>query len=779
MENSNLEIKKYESYLTEDEENESQNEIQGNNERKSITSNHSAVSSSSYHTAQSIYTQNFKPFSIKLSLKKKTSISKIVKRKVVKDERIFILNVEYKSHDEIFDWVIYKSYREIKEVLINIHSNINNFQNTKTVIDDQQTLKKIKEYIRINQRTFSKGENILGVLEIMNNLLPSIRDKVFFLEFLEISRHSFDCFNDGNKPKEGYILKRNGNSRSSSCLFKIFCCCLSFCPSYSRRWFVLKDEMICYLEDSASDIGKEVFWFDQEILITRNSIDKLNLINGSRVLTLKFKEQFEREIWFDSINKAIQAYKNRVKNEYNSFANEKIHNYTKFFVDAEDYFSDLYDKILAAKDTIFIAGWWVSPEVFLKRPVHIDNTQYRLMDILKLKAEEGVKIHLLIYKEVRIALTVDSSHTKDVFNNLHENIKVTRHPKNRLDLLWSHHEKIVIIDQKVGYVGGIDLCWGRFDNKNHLLSEEVKEDEVYLWPGIEYNNSRLKDMINVAQYKLESVERLKDPRMPWHDVSVYLEGPVVSDLCRHFVERWNFARTYFQRDKKHTIIYSKNQYFYILVKKTSITASTMYNNREKNDNNVPSRNIIEKKEIDNLKKQGKYLNTSKVNSTNIDSGITSPLLEENDLDYNYRCLNNKYRQFPPTTTTSNLTNTNINRNVFTHLSSHKREIDTIQTIHSIDSYENQEFTERKNRDIDDEANCYPSYESDLNSFESKKAINNPINEVYEIKRDSDIKEPRVNLSKKRNTVDHSESKTHSNSSYSKISNKLDRTSKTE
>jgi hypothetical protein len=570
MENENTEIK---TSLTDDEGNDSQNDqnnndsnkkeifLNKNKRSKSFISNHSAVSASSYHTTQTIYTQHFKPFSIKLSLKKKTSISKIVKRKVVKDERIFILKVEYKSGEEIFDWVIYKTYRELKENLIHIKSNITYMLKediyTVTHKDHLETLNSINDYIQISQRVFSKGENIIGVLEIMNNLIPSIRDKIFFLEFLEISRHSFDCFNDGNKPKEGYILKRNGNSRSSSCLFKVFCCCLSFCPSYSRRWFVLKDEMICYLEDSASDIGKEVFWFDQEILINRVSIDKLDLINGSRVLTLKFKEEFEREIWFDSINKAINTYKNRVKNEYNSFANEKIHNYTRFFVDAEDYYSDLYDKFLAAKDTIFIAGWWVSPEVFLKRPVHIDNTQYRLMDILKLKAEQGVKIHLLIYKEVRIALTVDSSHTKDVFNNLHENIKVTRHPKNRLDLLWSHHEKIVIIDQKVGYVGGIDLCWGRFDNKNHLLSEEVRDDQVYFWPGIEYNNSRLKDMINVAQYKVESVERIRDPRMPWHDISVYLEGPVVSDLCRHFVERWNFARTYFQRDKKHTIIYSK------------------------------------------------------------------------------------------------------------------------------------------------------------------------------------------------------------------------------
>jgi phospholipase D1/2 len=44
-----------------------------------------------------------------------------------------------------------------------------------------------------------------------------------------------------------------------------------------------------------------------------------------------------------------------------------------------------------------------------------------------------------------------------------------RHPKTTIPMLWSHHEKIVIIDKKVGFLGGIDLCYGRYDNQRHLL----------------------------------------------------------------------------------------------------------------------------------------------------------------------------------------------------------------------------------------------------------------------------------------------------------------------
>jgi len=48
---------------------------------------------------------------------------------------------------------------------------------------------------------------------------------------------------------------------------------------------------------------------------------------------------------------------------------------------------------------------------------------------------------------------------------------VIRHPdhvagSNRV-LLWAHHEKIVVIDQKTAFLGGLDLCYGRWDDDLH------------------------------------------------------------------------------------------------------------------------------------------------------------------------------------------------------------------------------------------------------------------------------------------------------------------------
>lgn len=41
---------------------------------------------------------------------------------------------------------------------------------------------------------------------------------------------------------------------------------------------------------------------------------------------------------------------------------------------------------------------------------------------MKRKAEEGVKIYVVVYKEMAVALTINSTHTKLWLQDLHKNI---------------------------------------------------------------------------------------------------------------------------------------------------------------------------------------------------------------------------------------------------------------------------------------------------------------------------------------------------------------------
>ena len=136
-----------------------------------------------------------------------------------------------------------------------------------------------------------------------------------------------------------------------------------------------------------------------------------------------------------------------------------------------------------------------------------------------------------------------------------KNIFFTRHPSGAGTLLYSHHEKLVIIDNLIGYVGGLDLCWGRYDYPSHPIYEPFNEKGIYDFPLIDYSNARICDFSEVQNYTIESVKRIENNcRMPWHDVHTRIIGPVVSDILRHFIERWNHANFGERKEKGLTSV---------------------------------------------------------------------------------------------------------------------------------------------------------------------------------------------------------------------------------
>lgn len=50
----------------------------------------------------------------------------------------------------------------------------------------------------------------------------------------------------------------------------------------------------------------------------------------------------------------------------------------------------------------------------------------------------------------------------------------------------SHHEKLVIIDYQICFIGGLDLCFGRYDTVEHRVGDFPSD----LWPGKDYYNPR-------------------------------------------------------------------------------------------------------------------------------------------------------------------------------------------------------------------------------------------------------------------------------------------------
>uniref|UniRef100_A0A8C2AXS3 Phospholipase n=1 Tax=Cyprinus carpio TaxID=7962 RepID=A0A8C2AXS3_CYPCA len=371
---------------------------------------------------------------------------------------------------------------------------------------------------------------------------------------------------------EGYIVKRSGGHRIQglNCIGHH-----QFCFRWSRRWLVVKDSFLLYMSRDPGVVSF-VLLFDPElkVLVGRVHTDTKHGVcieNFSRKLVIKCNSYRQALWWSHEIRSLSERCDFHQTNRCEGFAPPRPDTLTKWYVNGNGYFSDLADALEQAKEEIFITDWWLSPEVFLKRPA--TGTYWRLDKILKRKAEQGVKVCVLLYKEVELALGINSGYSKRTLMNLHPNIKVMRHPDHvaSVVLLWAHHEKMVSIDQSVAFVGGLDLAFGRWDDSDYRLSDleppktsdtvdgsavpltepaSECEDEVdlscnaLLWLGKDYSNFIKRDWTQLDQPFQDNVDRTQVPRIPWRDLGAVHHGKAARDLARHFIQRWNFTKIF-------------------------------------------------------------------------------------------------------------------------------------------------------------------------------------------------------------------------------------------
>ncbi|KXJ90863.1 hypothetical protein Micbo1qcDRAFT_163520 [Microdochium bolleyi] len=246
---------------------------------------------------------------------------------------------------------------------------------------------------------------------------------------------------------------------------------------------------------------------------------------------------------------------------FESFAPVRRNSFAQWLVDGRDYMWNVSRAINMAQDVIYIHDWWLSPELYLRRPPCISQ-KWRLDRLLQKKAREGVKIFVIVYRNVEQAIPIDSEYTKFSLLNLHDNIMVQRSPNQfkKNQFFYAHHEKICIVDHDVAFVGGIDLCFGRWDNPQHPLTDDRPTgmeadgntprdaEHCQLFPGKDYSNPRVLDFFKLNEPYEEMYDRSKTVRMPWHDIAMQVVGQPARDLTRHFVQRWNYLR----RERKPT-----------------------------------------------------------------------------------------------------------------------------------------------------------------------------------------------------------------------------------
>ncbi|XP_036435168.1 phospholipase D1 [Colossoma macropomum] len=312
--------------------------------------------------------------------------------------------------------------------------------------------------------------------DYLKNILKRLlyRNHPATLEFLEVSQISF-IQELGPKGIEGFILKKSGGNTFPVCYW---CGSNSVCYRWSKRWLVVKDSFVLYMRPEDGQVGTVILYdkgFHIKIGTQETGVRHgVTIENLCRALTIKCSTYRQARWWGHSIDDFAQRFGQDFlrENRHGSFAPVRENTTAQWFVNAAGYFDAIADALEGAKEEIFITAWWLSPEIFLRRPV-VDGNTWRLDHVLKRKAEQGVKICVLLYKEVEVILGLNSEYTKKTLMGLHSNIMVIRHPDHvpSTALLWAHHEKSVVIDQSLAFLGGIDLAYGRWDDYQHRLTD--------------------------------------------------------------------------------------------------------------------------------------------------------------------------------------------------------------------------------------------------------------------------------------------------------------------
>lgn len=187
-------------------------------------------------------------------------------------------------------------------------------------------------------------------------------------------------------------------------------------------------------------------------------------------------------------------------------------------VDAENYFIHMQDAMLKAERRILLIGWDFDTRIHLahgrrwwQRP---SDSSYpsRLGGFIPWLSRKRPRLEIFILKWSvgALKLFLRGAMTLDLLRWL---------PRPRIDfksdtahpLGGSHHQKIVVIDDRLAVCGGIDMTSGRWDTRDH----ETSDPDRVLPNGKPYS--------------------------PWHDATMMVEGPIARALGDLGRDRWQVA----------------------------------------------------------------------------------------------------------------------------------------------------------------------------------------------------------------------------------------------
>jgi len=181
-------------------------------------------------------------------------------------------------------------------------------------------------------------------------------------------------------------------------------------------------------------------------------------------------------------------------------------------IDGEEYFSALRNALGKARREILIVGWDIDSRLELIRDPDHPHYPSRLAETLQelAAATPGLEVRVLAWDYALVYVLERELLPARAFGwrryrRLHFHLD-DRHP-----LGASHHQKLVVIDGNLAFIGGIDLTRGRWDTRCHAAGEGHRLDPD------------------------------GEPYPPFHDVQAVVSGRAAVDLRELARQRWEAA----------------------------------------------------------------------------------------------------------------------------------------------------------------------------------------------------------------------------------------------
>lgn len=171
------------------------------------------------------------------------------------------------------------------------------------------------------------------------------------------------------------------------------------------------------------------------------------------------------------------------------FAPKRTGNDVRFFTTGEDYFKDVAAAIDQASSSIFITGWQVNYDVLLDGKRSLWQCLHQA-----LKRQAALKVYVMPWLSPSGSVGTYDFETMLAIFQLNAGLPggarafctpaIQQSDMQGLGVAFSHHQKSVVIDNRIGYVGGIDLAYGRRDDNNFSLDASKHQGNDAYNPGL-------------------------------------------------------------------------------------------------------------------------------------------------------------------------------------------------------------------------------------------------------------------------------------------------------